>query len=443
MSETYLQVENYKLLKKLGEGGYSKVYLGHSLDAPDSPVAVKILKSLKGKEVEVLEEEVSSIKQLDHPGIIKLIEYGSNTKILKQPIGKSKTCSYIVLELAAGGEVFDFVAETGCFSEPVARYYFHQMLESLEYLHHQGIAHRDLKPENVMLDGDFHVKLADFGFCTDKSVSETRKGTTGYMAPEIELGQEYSAPAADLFALGVILFIMRGGHPPFVSASIEDQYYKCVIANRLDKFWKSHGQQKEEGTRYYGPDFMSFISGLIQFDQCARLTLPEIRAHPWFNGPIPTREEIEEEFAQRKEMLNQTSDAACPEADVNIFEVAGAAHKGEDDDLDLTKLVEGKWYQGPGTTRFFSTTALQELFTILIEFGTKKGEVKFSKSSYKITITHFEEGGVTLRMVGEILKVGEDKHCLEFRKKEGPKKEYHELFKQCKAFFGGHVNATA
>ena len=73
---------------------------------------------------------------------------------------------------------------------------------------------------------------------------------------------------------------------------------------------------------------------------------------------------------------------------------------------------------GPGYTKFFSTSGLQDLFTLLVEFGSKIGEVKFSKSTYKVTITHVKEGR-TVRMIGEILKAGEERQCLEFRKKEG------------------------
>jgi len=83
---------------------------------------------------------------------------------------------------------------------------------------------------------------------------------------------------------------------------------------------------------------------------------------------------------------------------------------------------------GPGYTKFFSTSGLQELFALLIEFGTKKGEVKFSKSTYKVTITHVGEER-TVRMVGEITKAGDEKHCLEFRKKEGIQKDFLDLYK--------------
>ena len=123
--ESYLQIGDYKLVKKLGEGGYSKVYLGHGPDGSSKPVAVKVIKSFKGKETEVMQEEVDNIKGLEHSNIIKLVDFGKDADIVKQPSGKAKKCSYIVLELAAGGEIFDFVAETGCFSEEVCRYYMH------------------------------------------------------------------------------------------------------------------------------------------------------------------------------------------------------------------------------------------------------------------------------------------------------------------------------
>jgi serine/threonine protein kinase len=98
-----------------------------------------------------------------------------------------------VLELASGGELFDFIANSGRFEEPIARYYFKQFMEGLDYCHNMGIAHRDLKPENILLDSQFNIKIADFGFAApvegkDGSGNLTTKlGTLNYMAPEIHL----------------------------------------------------------------------------------------------------------------------------------------------------------------------------------------------------------------------------------------------------------------
>ena len=98
-----------------------------------------------------------------------------------------------MLELASGGELFDFIANSGRFEEPIARYYFIQFMEGLDYCHNMGIAHRDLKPENILLDSQFNIKIADFGFAApvegkDGSGNLTTKlGTLNYMAPEIHL----------------------------------------------------------------------------------------------------------------------------------------------------------------------------------------------------------------------------------------------------------------
>jgi len=128
--------------------------------------------------------------KLNHENIVNLIEYDKEG-ILEKSNGERKTVFYIVLELASGGELFDYVAQTGAFSEKVARFYFKALINGLDYVHRRGVAHRDLKPENILFDSNFKLKIADFGFAApmigkDGSYNlKTMLGTYGYMAPEI------------------------------------------------------------------------------------------------------------------------------------------------------------------------------------------------------------------------------------------------------------------
>ena len=142
--------------------------------------------------------------------------------------GSAQDVYCLVLEYAQNGELFSIIANTGALPEKVTRFYLHQLLDALEYMHAQGMSHRDLKPDNMLLDKQFNLKLADFGFASKKPLNETHKGTNGYKAPEIHLGEWYSGNYADLFAAGVILFIMHTGHPPFVLPSGTDPYYKYI-----------------------------------------------------------------------------------------------------------------------------------------------------------------------------------------------------------------------
>ena len=98
---------------------------------------------------------------LKHQNVVQQIEYGQD--IYVKDSGKVRNVSYIILELAQGGEVFDYIANSGRFQESIARYYFHQFMRGLKYCHDKGVAHRDLKPENILLDEDFNLKIADFG----------------------------------------------------------------------------------------------------------------------------------------------------------------------------------------------------------------------------------------------------------------------------------------
>jgi serine/threonine protein kinase len=138
---------------------------------------------------------------------------------------------YIILELATGGELFDFIFHTGALTERQARYYFRQLIAGLEHIHFQGFAHRDLKLQNVLLSEDKTLKIADFGFAKAFPNGDPGKclrtclGTKGYQAPEIVEGKPYLGQAVDIFACGVILFTMVASHPPFKNTSVNDRLY--------------------------------------------------------------------------------------------------------------------------------------------------------------------------------------------------------------------------
>lgn len=98
---------------------------------------------------------------------------------------------FMALELAEGGELFDYIFQTGRLDEKIARYYFLQLLDAFEYIHNKGISHCDVKLQNILLDHQFNLKLADFGFSSKQPTNTTYKGSGEYMAPEIHIEQGY------------------------------------------------------------------------------------------------------------------------------------------------------------------------------------------------------------------------------------------------------------
>jgi serine/threonine-protein kinase Chk1 len=129
--------------------------------------AVKILNkgnyNLDSNSLKLLENEVQTMSQLSHGNIINLIEYNLDG-IVEKSSGKLEPVIYIVLELATGGTLFDYISTNGMFNDAISRFYFQQLLNGLEYVHSKGVTHRDLKLENILLDQFLNLKIADFGF---------------------------------------------------------------------------------------------------------------------------------------------------------------------------------------------------------------------------------------------------------------------------------------
>lgn len=294
----YATLGRYILVQNLGAGFNSKVKLGVNTET-NQKVAIKILKDVFNK---FISNEIETLSKINHPHIVNLIEFLPNVDYVKKN-GTVKKVTAIVLELAPGGEVFEFLFRTGRFSEEVSRFFFHNLIESLEYVHGQGYSHRDLKPENLLFGENFVLKVADFGFSTmicgrdGKGFLHTYLGTKGYMAPEIVAKNPYNGVSVDLFAAGVILFIMFTGIPPFPEAQPNDPYYKMIVANKLDIFWMAHSRSKPAG--FFSLEFKDLISAMFSYDPAKRPTIEQIKAHPWYNGPIPTEEAVRMEMNQR------------------------------------------------------------------------------------------------------------------------------------------------
>ena len=136
-----------------------------------------------------LEAEIKVLKDLSHDNMVNMKEYNMSA-VWEKKSGNKNVC-YIVLELVKGGELFYFIKEGGALNEKVCRFYMTQILSSMHYLHSHAVTHRDLKVDNILVDANFNLKVADFGFAaplegrTGGGYLSTYLGTESYMAPEI------------------------------------------------------------------------------------------------------------------------------------------------------------------------------------------------------------------------------------------------------------------
>ena len=168
--------------------------------------------------------------------------------------------------------------------------------------HGSGITHRDIKMENILFDEHFDLKLADFGFAAPAQGRDgsgylhTAVGTHTYMAPELINGRRYSGVSTDLFACGVVLFILISGNPPFEEASKRDSYYRLFRINN-GRFWSLHSCKKPQDL--YTSEFRELINGMLAYKPAQRFTLQQILASSWLYGPSLSVDAARIEVAQR------------------------------------------------------------------------------------------------------------------------------------------------
>lgn len=198
--------------------------------------------------------------------------------------------TYFVTEYVGGGEMFEVVLQMKAFPEPVARRFIRQVFTCVKGLHAHGIIHRDISLENTLLDYSGDVRIIDFGQAVHAYrfrgpregllVLHTGKaGKAYYRAPEM-YGSHYTGPPVDVFAVGVMLFIMAVGTPPWNMANATDSRYKYIERHGVTKLLMSW-----QKAQYMTSELLDLIEGLLCFDPARRLTVDQALSHAWFAGP--------------------------------------------------------------------------------------------------------------------------------------------------------------
>ena len=173
------------------------------------------------------------------------------------------------------------------------------MLSGIKYLHSRKIAHRDLKPENLLVDHKGDLKIADFGFSSyfaEEELNETLLGTWPYWAPEIFKKEMYSVVKVDIFAMGIILFVMVVGQPPFRFAGDDDQFFHNLMHN-TEQFWEFHSTKymRDNQGQHIPKDFKELLEGMLQEDPQDRFLIEEIEQTAWY-------QQEEDEMLAKKQM---------------------------------------------------------------------------------------------------------------------------------------------
>lgn len=304
-SGMYLQLNQYRLMDSIGQGSYGIVKLAYN-EEDDTHYAMKILSKKKllkkagmfgrlpparkdtrsnsspiNHPFQKVYREIAILKKLDHPNVVKLVE------VLDDPV---EDHLYLVFELLDGGQVLEIPTDTPL-DEDRAWTYFRDVVLGIEYLHYQRIIHRDIKPANLLLSDTGRVQIADLGVCNEfhgaDAFLSTTAGTPAFTAPEAlneKREASFSGKGADIWSMGVTLYAFVYGQVPFFDNNIVGLYSK--IKSQPVVFPESPS---------ISDNLKDLIKKMLVKEPTQRITLPEIKVHPWVTRhgqySLPSEEE--------------------------------------------------------------------------------------------------------------------------------------------------------
>lgn len=278
-------MERFQLVRDLGSGNFGVAKLMRDIGTGEL-VAIKFIE--RGERVDRnVEREICNHRMLNHPNIVGFKE------VFLTPLHLG-----IVMEYAAGGELFERIVRAGRFSEDEARYFFQQLISGVDYCHSSGVCHRDLKLENTLLDGNPapRLKICDFGYSKSAFDSQPKStvGTPAYIAPEVLQRKEYNGQPADVWSCGVTLYVMLVGAYPFEDPQDPRNFRKTIQRIMGVKFSFPPGLR-------ISTECQDLISRIFVANPANRIAITDIRRHAWFLRNLPAELADPETFVKSPE----------------------------------------------------------------------------------------------------------------------------------------------
>ena len=281
--------------KPIGKGGFGQVWkVRHKATGQIYVIKVMIKQNIiEQKMVGQINREVEIMYKINHPHIIKLINHFEDDDYL-----------YLIMHYASKGQLYSLLKKQGRFDQRTAAQYMREVISAVKYLHSfdPPIIHRDIKPENILLDENGRVKLADFGWSNYANTNELRKtycGTPEYLAPEM-IRKEGHDTSIDIWDLGVLLFELLCGKPPFAGTS-QNELFANIKKQRIN--WPDD----------IPPIAKNLISKILKQNPKERLTLDAILSHSWFDKnpvikPVLICQKIDERQWLESHMINSKNE---------------------------------------------------------------------------------------------------------------------------------------
>ncbi|CAO2658755.1 Nn.00g064780.m01.CDS01 [Neocucurbitaria sp. VM-36] len=271
--------------KTIGQGAYASIRKAVPHNAPKPIIAIKFINKDHAFKQGRLTPKQIKMEILLHQHL------GKHLNIIHcLGSGEDALWTWIAMELAEGGDLFDKIEADEGVGEDIAHFYFSQLISAVGYMHSKGVAHRDIKPENVLLSAEGDLKLSDFGLAAlfkkdgQLRLCNTVCGSPPYIAPEIVSGRRskradvldvgYAANICDVWSCGVVLFVLLVGNTPWDEPTMRSEEFKEYV--------QTGGHTSDELWQQLPSEIVSLLRGMLKIDPATRFTLDEVRTHPWF-----------------------------------------------------------------------------------------------------------------------------------------------------------------